>query len=291
MTKNILINEIFPAPSSGDPEWIELYNASTKAVNLDGYKLYDQISSQSLLVEINQDTFPNNLVLSPQGLLVVSLPTNKLNNSGDGIVLKNANQEILDTLSYSDSQTNLSWSRPTPTSEDQQIFLTSPTPNAPNPPLPSPSPSPPSSPSPTSSIQPSPSPSLTPTPTPSPLPSPFPSPTSTSAISSPESPTPLSPTPNPPLPPSLTLPTNFWGNTHLGDNKNNHFTALKDTTSESSLQPLYNSRDATTLIKQYSFSPFLVWSVILSGFILFLINTIQLHKKLRKPIQKNTQNK
>ena len=38
---DIVINEIMYAPSSGDPEWIEIYNRSSSAINLKGLSISD----------------------------------------------------------------------------------------------------------------------------------------------------------------------------------------------------------------------------------------------------------
>src|SRR5687768_13012704 len=71
----VIINELHPAPSSG-AEWIELTNTSQAAVSLQGWKLYDQLSSPSLLYEFGA------VFLSPGEFLVVEVGS-KLNNSGD----------------------------------------------------------------------------------------------------------------------------------------------------------------------------------------------------------------
>lgn len=109
---SIVINEIFadPAPSNGLPpsEFIELYNRSSTAVNLKGWKLSDGSStaviSSSLVLQ--PDSF---LILCPasglaaysfygRALAVSSFPS--LNNDGDLLSLTTADGSIMHAVSY-----------------------------------------------------------------------------------------------------------------------------------------------------------------------------------------------
>lgn len=89
---NIIINEFVSDPVSGENEWIELYNISTSTVDLTGWTLHDgntDISSPTSTIEAN-------------GFVVITLSSSKLNNSGDVIILKNTEEEIIDQVSYGD---------------------------------------------------------------------------------------------------------------------------------------------------------------------------------------------
>jgi hypothetical protein len=163
----ILINEVFPAPTQGN-EWIEIYNPDSFDHSLEDMQLYDQLSSPSLLHQ-----WDSNATLA-SGQFVVIEVSNKLNNSGDGVTLKNSAGQVIDSFSFAIYQTDKSWAL----NETLQWVLSSPSKgvanfeasSSPNPtPQPSPVPSPSVSPTPTES--PSPSPSLQPTPSPSPSPS------------------------------------------------------------------------------------------------------------------------
>jgi len=93
---------------------------------------------------------------------------NRLNNSGDGVTLKDAAGRILDQMSYSGTERGMSWGRwPDMTGEFQLLEPTLEKPNSP-PSQPSPSPSPSAGPGP-------PSPSAGPTASPGPSASPSPS--------------------------------------------------------------------------------------------------------------------
>ena len=140
----VIINEVFPAPEQGN-EWIELYNTSNQEIDLNGWLLEDQLSSSSVIAHIE------NQILLSQSFLVIELSSSKLNNSADGVVLKNSQYEIINQMNYISSKTGLSWAK-----NDNDIFeLTQPTKNAANifpSPSPSPSPSPITTPSPITAV-------------------------------------------------------------------------------------------------------------------------------------------
>lgn len=90
-TSKIIINEFVSDPSEGK-EWIELLNVGSSTVDLGGFTLSDGagvIASPTSTID-------------PQGLVVIELGSSKLNNSGDRIVLKNDDGEIVDSVTYGD---------------------------------------------------------------------------------------------------------------------------------------------------------------------------------------------
>jgi hypothetical protein len=164
----VVINEVGPDPTQGN-DWIELKNTGAAAVNLTGWTLEDSSSPLTPVPALS------NQVVQPQAYLVVEV-SNRLNNTGDDVKLKNETGSLIDQFHFASTVTGQSWSRvPDGTGS---WSLTSPTQGSTNPaasplptpsPVPTPSPSePPSSPSPF----PTPSPSLLPTPLPTPSPSP-----------------------------------------------------------------------------------------------------------------------
>jgi hypothetical protein len=86
----ILINEILPDPNDGEKEWIELYNAGDVDVVLDGFTLSDAVG----VVASPTGT------IAAKGFFVVELKSNKLNNDGDAVILKNESGDVLDALSF-----------------------------------------------------------------------------------------------------------------------------------------------------------------------------------------------
>ncbi|MEQ8907863.1 MAG: lamin tail domain-containing protein [Vicingaceae bacterium] len=110
--RDVVINEFFsdPSPSFGLPtgEFIELYNASNKIFNLEGWQIEDASSGGSLNSQIFKPG--DYIILCPTGdvsayqsfgttMGVPSFPS--LNNSGDQIKLFDAQGSTIDRLSYS----------------------------------------------------------------------------------------------------------------------------------------------------------------------------------------------
>lgn len=149
---SIVISEVYPNPYSGESEWVELYNHSdTETVLLENWTLEDVVTTPSTIYNISH------IELSPHSYFVATLSASKLNNSGDGVVLKNNLGESIDAMDYTSSTQSKSWSLST-----QQTWIeTEPSPGESN-----------LEPTPTPSVQPSPS--VTATPIPSSLPSPSP---------------------------------------------------------------------------------------------------------------------
>jgi len=108
----ININEIMYAPSTGQPEWIEIYNRSANTYNLAGWKFADAANEVTITTDpitIAPDEF---IVISANSsiedffnisstIIVTSLPA--LNNTGDRAVLKDNNSFIVDSLTYTSS--------------------------------------------------------------------------------------------------------------------------------------------------------------------------------------------
>lgn len=89
----IRISEVYPAPFTGEDEWIELENISSTGEFLDGWTIEDEKGTSTLL---------EGLVL-PWGRTVVVSPKGALNNTGDIVLLKDAQGRIIDGMSYGSS--------------------------------------------------------------------------------------------------------------------------------------------------------------------------------------------
>ena len=95
------ITEIMPAPLAGEPEWVELFNPTDRAVDLVGWTLSDPARSTVLSGVIA----PNSRLVIATGevdapALQVERIGNGLNNDGDLITLKNAEGVIVDQVEY-----------------------------------------------------------------------------------------------------------------------------------------------------------------------------------------------
>ncbi len=106
---DVVINEIMYAPSTGEPEWVELYNNTSSPINLKKWKFSD--ASSTVTITTNDKIIPENdyIVLSRDSsilnfynvgseIIAFSLPA--LNNTGDAIVIKDSLGVIIDSLSF-----------------------------------------------------------------------------------------------------------------------------------------------------------------------------------------------
>lgn len=148
----VLITEVHPNPVTGQ-EWVELYNDGESEVDLSTWTIEDQLSTPTVAATLQQ-------AIQPSQYLIITLASAKLNNTVDGITLKDSQGVIIDVMSYSSTEPGKSWSRAS-LSSPSTFTLTEPTPSTATP-QPSPSPTLPS---------PSPSPTMSPNPSPSPTPS------------------------------------------------------------------------------------------------------------------------
>lgn len=177
----LIISEIYPAPPTGEQEWVELYNPTITEISLAGYTLLDELATPSTLFIGTAEIVP------PKGYLVVVISGSKLNNTGDVVHLISPENIKIDSLSFSTSSQGLSWQRttavgavvaqvtPTKGTESNEYSLSETTPSA------SPTASPLNMPIATAlplpTVSPTPTPANTPTPTPIPTPTATPIPT------------------------------------------------------------------------------------------------------------------
>ncbi len=89
----IKINEVMPDPETG-AEWIELFNTATTSLDLTGGTLCDGRAAPECLI-----ASPTSTILAG-GWLTIYLPSAKLNNSGDTVILKNPSGEDMDRIAY-----------------------------------------------------------------------------------------------------------------------------------------------------------------------------------------------
>ncbi len=112
---SILINEIMYSPSNGEPEWIEIYNATEYPVNLKNWFVSDifttpseteisdniYIHGKSFLIISKDSSIINYHRIIPSEILILNFPN--LNNDADGIVLKDDRGLKIDSAVYQSS--------------------------------------------------------------------------------------------------------------------------------------------------------------------------------------------
>jgi len=133
----IVINEIFSRGVVTAPDWIELYNRSTNAIDISGYKIYD-IGGQSGTKP--KMTLPAGTTIAANGFytIVVDIPNSTdpsgfgLSNTGEEVWLESAAGFVIDDVVFPaiTSATN-SYGRK-PDGADTWQILTTVTKNAPN---------------------------------------------------------------------------------------------------------------------------------------------------------------
>src|SRR4030043_1698097 len=144
LASNVLINEVFIGDSSGSHQWVELYNSTNQEIDLSNWIIDD--SGGSTYYQISQGT-----TIGSNSFKVFQSGSFYLNSSSaDTVILKNGNNEEIDSYSYSSSPggsltfcrspNGASWNVCQPTREASNLSSSSsPTPTPPPTPRPSPS--------------------------------------------------------------------------------------------------------------------------------------------------------
>ena len=106
---DIVINEIMYAPSTGEPEWVELYNRTSGPINLKKWKFSDAAATVTItnsdkfipekgFIVLTRDSSILNFYNVQSEIIQFSLPA--LNNTGDAVVIKDSLGVLIDSLSY-----------------------------------------------------------------------------------------------------------------------------------------------------------------------------------------------
>ncbi len=110
---SLVINEIMYKPQSGEPEWVELYNNSSDQVDLKDWEILDVLTNP-----VTRKITDDFISIEPQSYLVIAkdssilsfhdqIPSQivlssfaNLNNTDDGIVIKDAHGSTIDSVFY-----------------------------------------------------------------------------------------------------------------------------------------------------------------------------------------------
>jgi len=106
---DLVVNEFMYSPESSQPEWVEIYNRSTKVIDLKNYRVADnsdtvKIVLSSLIINPGEhvvfadDTSIFNFYNIPSQVVIKNLPA--LNNTGDRIILLDSLNRTIDSLIY-----------------------------------------------------------------------------------------------------------------------------------------------------------------------------------------------
>jgi len=108
---SVIISEFLQDPPDGVTEFVELFNSTEFAFDLQNWTINDNTGNRSLITEETYILPPNEfLVLAPDptleslfpgiNLVVMGSSFPSLNNSGDDIVIRSKNGDLQDSLSY-----------------------------------------------------------------------------------------------------------------------------------------------------------------------------------------------
>lgn len=98
---NIYISEFYPAPLSGEKEWIELYNNNDFEVTLTNWYIDDAENAGA-----SPKIFTTRI--AGHGYAVVELTTAIFNNSGDQVRILDSAKKVIDELTYDESENGVS---------------------------------------------------------------------------------------------------------------------------------------------------------------------------------------
>lgn len=98
----LLINEVFPNPNLGS-EWIEIYHPENNFPLASDFANFTISDDKRVIYSFSGEESWS------QKFLVVEV--SGLNNDGDSVILKDAQNKIIDEMTYNTSQKNLSWLR------------------------------------------------------------------------------------------------------------------------------------------------------------------------------------
>ena len=90
---DMVINELVSDPADNEVEWIELYNKTSREIDLTGWWLEDGSSAKTKLEGLINVSGSNRYK-------IVEKPNGNLNNNGDLIVLYDGSGKIIDQMSY-----------------------------------------------------------------------------------------------------------------------------------------------------------------------------------------------
>ncbi|MBC7187616.1 MAG: lamin tail domain-containing protein [Calditrichaeota bacterium] len=109
----ILLNEVYSRGTNENPDWIELYNASSQTVDITGFKIYDSGGKAGTKPK---KEFPAGTVIPPLGVYVVVTEDGTasafgLSSSGETVWLEDATGAVIDTVAFPALATTESYGR------------------------------------------------------------------------------------------------------------------------------------------------------------------------------------
>ncbi len=98
----LFINEVF---STGDPDWIEIYNSTDEAIDMAGFKISDG--------PVAKYTFPAGTTIAANGYLVYPCNEFGLSSGGEEVYLWDAEDNLVDNITFPALDSGVSYGRTT----------------------------------------------------------------------------------------------------------------------------------------------------------------------------------
>lgn len=113
VTVPVVMNEIYSRGTTDDPDWIEIYNPNSVAIDLSGYKIYDGGGNLGTKPKME---FPAGASVPANGYYVIVTDVSDawgfgLSSAGEEVWLENANGVVIDNCVFLAMDVTQSWSR------------------------------------------------------------------------------------------------------------------------------------------------------------------------------------
>jgi hypothetical protein len=101
-SSSVKINEIFSRGTTTEPDWIEIYNGSTSAIDISSYKIYDSGAKGGTK---EKKTFPAGTTIAAKGFYVIVVDGSAasdfgLSNSGEEVWLEDGTGTVVDDVTF-----------------------------------------------------------------------------------------------------------------------------------------------------------------------------------------------
>lgn len=110
----------YPGPQGDFPDWIEIYNAGNTDVNLAGYYMSDVLDDPEALYQISS-AYPDSVTVPAGGFIIFYANKDeetsvlnlnfKLSGSGESIGLWDAEETVIDQITYTEQTSDISYGR------------------------------------------------------------------------------------------------------------------------------------------------------------------------------------
>jgi spore coat protein CotH len=124
-SSKIVMNEIYSRGTSTDPDWIEIYNGSSTAVDISNFKIYDSGAKGGTK---SKKGFPTGAKIAAKGFYVIVTDGSNaedfgLSSSGEAVWLEDSTGTIIDSVTFAAMETTQSYGR-SPDGGDWKLLST-----------------------------------------------------------------------------------------------------------------------------------------------------------------------